>query len=136
MQEGTPLGMVPGESRRRRPGKVSFNRGVAAVAVALAGDVIGFLFFAASSGNPGSTGRIMYFPIGGIFALALGGMAIFVGRKVLSFLNSLSPERVERVAYFMDIDDEKKWASKGVVLGVISIVINPLIIFFVLLFFR
>ena len=89
MQDGTPLGQSPGLGPRRRPGKASFNRGVAAVAVALAGDVIGFLFYAASSGNTGSTGRIMYFPIGGIIALVLGGMAIFVGRKVLSFLNSL-----------------------------------------------
>jgi len=106
------------------------------VAVALAGDIFGFVFYAASSGNPGSAGRIMFFPIGGIFSLALGGMAIYVGRKVLGFLNSLSPERAERVAYFMNIEDEKKWSSRGVVLGVVSLVINPLLIFIVLLFFR
>jgi hypothetical protein len=63
-------------------------------------------------------------------------MAIYIGRKVLGFLNSLPPERAERVAFFMDIEDEKKWSSRGVVLGVVSIVINPLVVFFVLLFVR
>ena len=114
-------------------GKVSFNRGIAALAVAVAGNLLGFLIpwaaNSAQSSNGPLVGRVVFFPLGGIVSVMLAILAISIGRKVHRFLEDLSDVQSMRLSSFIDLDRQRRYASTGVVLGIVSIVINPLLIF-------
>ena len=114
-------------------GKVSFNRGIAALAVGVAGNLLGFLIpwaaNSAQSSNGPLVGRVVFFPLGGIVSVMLAILAISTGRKVREFTGSLSDEQRMRLSSFIDLDRQRRYASTGVVLGIVSIVINPLLIF-------
>jgi hypothetical protein len=127
MEGQEPRGGRPGlwpPDRRRRAGKASFNRGLGALAIAAAGYLIGFLIPLASSGN---TGRMVFFPIGGIFSFFMAVMAIVIGRKVRQGTAGLSPEQKQRATGFIDIDRQRTFAAWGIALGIVSIVFNPLL---------
>jgi len=114
-------------------GKVSFNRGIAALAVGVAGNLLGFLIpwaaNSAQSSNGPLVGRVVFFPLGGIVSVMLAILAISIGRKVHRFLEDLSDVQSMRLSSFIDLDRQRRYASTGVVLGIVSIVINPLLIF-------
>ena len=114
-------------------GKVSFNRGIAALAVGVAGNLLGFLIpwaaNSAQSSNGPLVGRVVFFPMGGVVSVMLAILAISTGRKVREFTGSLSDEQRMRLSSFIDLDRQRRYASTGVVLGIVSIVINPLLIF-------
>lgn len=119
--------------RRRNAGKVSFNRGIAALAVAVAGNLLGFLIpwaanYAQSSNGP-MVGRVVFFPVGGIVSLMLAILAISIGRKVHRFFEDLSDVQSMRLSSFIDLEKQTRYASVGVVLGAASIVVNPLLVF-------
>ncbi len=128
----------PGRAPRRlrNPGKASFNRGMAALAVAAAGYILGFLLpWAVNSSQSGSgiaAGRFMFMPIGGIASFFLAIVAIQIGRKTKRFIGQLPPVRRERLGSFMDIEKESRRASAGIALGIICIVANPLVGFFII----
>jgi hypothetical protein len=130
-------GRVP--QRFRNPGKASINRGIAALAVAAAGYALGFLIpWAVSSAQTVSgarSGRFMFMPVGGIASLLLAVMAIQTGIKTKRFIGDLTPARRERLSFSMDLAKENKRAITGVALGVISIAINPLIGFVLIIVF-
>jgi hypothetical protein len=115
--------------RRPNPGKIARNRGIAALAVAAAGYLLGFLLpLAIGSARSGTaTSKLLFMPIGGIASLMLAVIAIYFGRKVAAFLDGMPPLRREYINRFMDVALEKRRASMGVTLGVIAIVANPLI---------
>jgi hypothetical protein len=75
-------------------------------------------------------------PIGGIAALLLAIVAIQAGTRTKRFFNNLDPARRERLGFFMDLEKESRLASAGIALGVIGIVINPLIGFFIIAILR
>ena len=114
-------------------GKESFYRGIAALAVAVAGNLLGFLIpWAANSAQSSSgplVGRVVFFPMGGVVSVMLAILAISTGRKVREFTGSLSDEQRMRLSSFIDLEKQRRYASTGVVLGIVSIVINPLLIF-------
>jgi len=114
-------------------GKVSFNRGIAALAVGVAGNLLGFLIpwaaNSAQSSNGPLVGRVVFFPLGGIVSVMLAILAISIGRKVHRFFEDLSDVQSMRLSSFIDLDRQRRYASTGVVLGIVSIVINPLLIF-------
>lgn len=124
------------EARRQgrfkgRPGKASFNRGIAALAVAAGGYLLGFLLpLAIGSGGYGG-GRMLFLPLGGITSLVLAVIAITIGRKVLKFERGMNEIQRRRLGAFMDVEGEKRLASIGIVLGVAAIVANPLIGFLI-----
>lgn len=128
----------PGQAPRRlrNPGKASFNRGIAALSVAAAGYILGFLLpWAANSSQSVSgipAGRFMFMPIGGIASFFLAIVAIQIGRKTKRFIGQLPPARRERLGSFMDVEKESRRASAGIALGIISIVANPLVGFFLI----
>jgi hypothetical protein len=114
-------------------GKVSFNRGIAALAVAVAGNLLGFLIpWAANSAQSSSgpmVGRVVFFPMGGIVSVMLAILAISIGRKVHRFFEDLSDVQSMRLSSFIDLEKQRRYASTGVALGIVSIVINPLLVF-------
>jgi hypothetical protein len=119
--------------RRGNAGKASLNRGIAALAVAVAGDLLGFVIpwviGAPQSSNGQLVGRVVFFPIGGIVSLMLAVFAISIGRKVNRFIENLSDLQRTRVGSFTDLGKERRRATTGIVLGVMSIVLNPLLAF-------
>ncbi|MCJ7652784.1 MAG: hypothetical protein MUO75_03660 [Actinobacteria bacterium] len=121
------------QERRRNAGKISLNRGIAALAVAAAGNLLGFLIpwaaNSAQSSNGPLVGRVVFFPMGGIVSLMLAILAISIGRKVHKFVESLSDTQRMRLNSSMDLEKQRRYASTGVALGIISIVINPLLAF-------
>jgi hypothetical protein len=123
--------------RFRNPGKMSLNRGLVALAVAVGGYLIGFRVTGLShQGQAGAGGGWSFWPIGGVFALFMAIMAIQIGRKTRRFIDKLPAPRRERVGNFMDLELERKRATAGVALGIIAIAANPLIGFLVLLIVR
>jgi len=132
----------PGRASRglRNPGKASFNRGIAALAVAVAGYILGFLLpWAVNSSQSVSgipAGRFMFMPIGGMASFFLAIIAIQIGRKTKRFVGQLPPARRERLGSFMDLEKESRRASAGIALGIISIAANPLFGFFLITILR
>ena len=114
-------------------GKASLNRGIAALAVAVAGNLLGFLIpwavNSAQSSNGPLVGRVVFFPMGGIISVMLAVLAISIGRKVNKFAEGLSDIQRVRLGSFIDLEKQRRYASAGVALGIISIVINPLVAF-------
>ena len=121
------------QERLRNAGKVSLNRGIAALAVAAAGNLLGFLIpwaaNSAKSSNVPTVGRVLFFPMGGIVSLMLAVLAISIGRKVRKYIESLSDMQRTRLGSFIDLDKQRTYASMGVAMGIVSIVINPLLVF-------
>jgi hypothetical protein len=119
--------------RRLNAGKVSLNRGIAALAVAVAGNLLGFLIplavDSAQSSNGPLVGRVVFFPVGGIVSLMLAILAISIGKKVHKSIESLSDMQRTRLSSFLDLDKQWRYASMGVAIGIASIVINPLLVF-------
>ena len=116
--------------RRRfgNPGRASLNRGLAALAVAAAGYLLGFLLpWALSPSQSAGNGRFMFMPIGGIASFVLAFAAIMIGTKTKRFIRELAPARRERIGSFVDLDRESGLATRGVALGIASMVANPLI---------
>ncbi|MBK5092379.1 MAG: hypothetical protein JJE48_02545 [Actinobacteria bacterium] len=74
--------------------------------------------------------------MGGIVSLMLAILAISIGRKVHKFAESLSDEQRMRLSSFIDLEKQRRYASTGVALGIISIVINPLLAFGLLAIMR
>jgi len=135
----TPQNEGPVQRRRRNPGRTSRNFGIAALAVAAAGYILSFLIAWAVNSprtSPGVGGRFVFMPIGGIAALLLAIVAIQAGTRTKRFFNNLDPARRERLGFFMDLEKESRLASAGIALGVIGIVINPLIGFFIIAILR
>jgi hypothetical protein len=56
-------------------------------------------------------------------------MAISIGRRVKKFASGLQEEQRDRLSDFVDLEKQERFATAGVVLGVASIVFNPLIAF-------
>ncbi len=126
-----------GSPRFRNPGKSSLNRGVAALGVAAGGYLIGFFIPTLSrQGQSVTGGQWSFWPVGGIFAFLLAVMAIQIGRKTRRFIDYLPEPRRERVGNFMDLELERKRATAGIALGIVAIVANPLIGFFIFLLAR
>ena len=119
--------------RRQNAGKVSLNRGIAALAVAAGGNLLGFLIpWAVNSGQSSNgplVGRAVFFPVGGIVSLMLAILAISIGRKVNKFIDGLSDLQRERISSFIDLEKQRRYASTGIGLGVVSIAFNPLLAF-------
>lgn len=127
----------PGPRRFRNPGKMSLNRGLAALGVAAGGYLIGFLIpFLSRQGRSVTGGQWFFWPIGGIFALFLAVFAIQIGRKTMQFIDGLPEQRRERLGNFMDLELERKRATAGVAVGIVAIAANPLIGFFIFLLVR
>ncbi len=127
------------QRRRRNPGRTSRNFGIAALAVAAAGYILGFLIaWAVNSSQTagGAGGRFVFMPIGGIASLLLAIVAIQAGLRTKRFINSLEPARRERLGFLLDLEKESRLASAGIALGVISVVVNPLIGFFIIAILR
>jgi hypothetical protein len=119
--------------RRLNAGKTSLNRGIAALAVAAGGNLLGLLIpWAVSSGQSSNgplLGRAVFFPVGGIVSLVLALIAISIGRKVKKFIGGLADFQRERISSFVDLEKQKRYASTGIGLGITSIVLNPLLVF-------
>lgn len=113
-----------------RPGEAGRNRGIAALAIAAGGYLLGFLVPWAT--RSGGAGRFVFVPLGGIASLVFAVFAIHIGLRVRRFTEDLPVLRRERLEMFMDLEKEKRRASMGMMLGVISIVVNPLVAFAVL----
>jgi hypothetical protein len=129
----------PFQRRRRNPGRTSRNFGIAAVSIAAAGYILGLLIAWALNSSRTSTGvggRFVFMPIGGIAALVTAIVAIQAGTRTRRFIKDLGSVRRERLGFFMDVEKESRLASVGIALGVISIVINPLIGFFIIAVLR
>jgi hypothetical protein len=116
--------------RRRAAGKASFNRGLAALGIAAAGWVLGFLIPLASSGGS-NTGRMVFFPIGGFISLFMAVAAIMIGLKVRKGVGRLDQQQREKVKTFVDVDRQARYAAAGIALGIVSIVLNPLMGFMI-----
>lgn len=123
-----------------RPGRTVLHRGIASLAVASAGYLLGFLvpFLIHSVGNGNSTSSavVVFFPLGGIASLVLAVIAITVGRKVINAIDDIPVFRKEKIRTFVDLDKEKKLAATGIALGIISIVCNPLLGFLLFILIR
>jgi hypothetical protein len=135
----TPQDEGPLQRRRRNPGRTSRNLGIAAIAIAVGGYILGFLIAWAlnsSRVSPGVGGRFVFMPIGGLAALVTAIVAIQAGTRTKRFINSLEPVHRERLGFFMDLEKESGLASAGLALGVISIFLNPLIGFLVIAVLR
>lgn len=120
--------IVPDRIRRRRrnPGKTSLNLGIAALAVAAGGYIVGLLVaWALGGGVPAR--HLAFMPVGGLASLFLAVMAIQTGFRTKKFFGRLTPVQRERLGYIIDLDDEGKKASLGITLGAISLVLNPLL---------
>jgi hypothetical protein len=127
----------PGSRRFRNPGKMSLNRGLAALGAAAGGYLIGFLIpFLSHQGRSAASGQWFFWPIGGIFAFLLAVMAIQIGRKTRRFIDGLQEPRRERLGNFMDFELERKRATAGVAIGIVAIAANPFIGFFIFLLVR
>jgi len=113
-------------ARRAKAGKASLNRALAALGIAAAGYLFGFLIPLASSGNS-TTGHMVFFPIGGIFSLFLAVSAIMIGTKVRRAIGALPDERRERISPYVDLERQRTYATIGVAIGIVSIIANPLI---------
>ncbi|MFH1150839.1 MAG: hypothetical protein V1748_10245 [Actinomycetota bacterium] len=115
--------------KRPHPGNIAFRRGIAALAVAVGGYLLGFLvpllLGLARSRTTGA--RLVFMPVGGIIALMLSVVAIYTGKKVKAFLDAMPPLRRQYLSRFMDPDLERRRASTGITLGIIAIIANPLI---------
>lgn len=121
----------------RRPGRASFHRGLAALAVAAGGYLLGFMLpLLVSSSEPVSSGRFMFMPIGGIASLFLAVIAIQIGIATRRFAAGLPAPRLERLASFVDVEGEVRLAGWGVALGAASIAANPLIGFLLIAIIR
>ncbi len=136
-REGGGPGYGPARAARfRDPGKASLNRGLAALAVAAAGYLLGFLLPLAvsSGGTPGR--RLVFTPIGGIISLFLAAMAIAVGVRTRRFIREMAPARRERMAALVDIERQSRLSAAGIALGVVSLIANPLLGFIIYMALR
>jgi hypothetical protein len=121
----------------RRLGKAAFNRGLAALAVAVGGYLLGFMVpLLVNSTDPLRSGRFMFMPIGGIASLFLAVIAIQIGLRTRRFAAGLPALRRERLSSFLDVEGELRLAGWGIALGAASIVANPLIGFVVIAIIR
>ncbi len=121
----------------RRPGRASFNRGLAALAVAVGGYLVGFMVpLLLNPSDPLHSGRFMFLPIGGIAALFLAVMAMQTGVRTRRFINGLPEPRRERIGSFVNVEGESRLAGWGIALGAASIALNPLIGFIVIAIIR
>lgn len=116
--------------RRRNAGRSSLNMGLLAIGIVAFGYLLGFLLpLLVNSGRGLSAGRVMFLPFGGIASLFAAVMAISIGRRVKKFASGLQEEQRDRLSDFVDLEKQERFATAGVVLGVASIVFNPLIAF-------
>lgn len=139
MNDERPFGINTRPGVRSHPGKSSFYRGAGALAVAAVGYLVGFLLpYLISPGAAGSpaANRMVFAPVGGIVSLWLAVMAIYIGGRVLRFAAGLTDERRERLAGVMDLEGERRWAVAGIALGVVSIAVNPLLAYIVIMIVR
>ena len=123
-----------GAYRSRTPGRSSLNRALVALAVAAAGYALGLIIPAlANQSSTNAGGGRFFWPIGGIFAFFLAVIAIQIGRRTRLFIDNLPEAQRHWVNDFMNLQLERKRATAGIAVGIVAIIANPLIGYFIIL---
>ena len=120
---------------RGRPGRAGLNQALISLAVAAAGYLIGVLLpLAVSSGSNSS--RMFFAPVGGLVSGLFAVMAIVIGVRVRRFFRGANELQLQRIAAIMDVEKEKRLAAAGIALGVVCLIINPLIVYMIIVIVR
>jgi len=120
---------------RGRPGRASLNQALLSLAVAAAGYLIGVLLpLAVSSGSNSS--RMFFAPVGGLVSGLFAVMAIVIGVRVRRFFRGANELQLQRIAAIMDVEKEKRLTAAGIALGVVCLIINPLIVYMIIVIVR
>jgi hypothetical protein len=121
------------QGRRRNAGRRSLNMGLVGLGIAAFGYLLRFLLpLAVNSAQRGlSAGRVMFLPFGGIASLFAAVMAISIGMKVRRFVRGLGEDQRDRLGTFVELEKQDRYAAAGIALGIVTIVFNPLIAFFI-----